>query len=513
MGKAKLISPITRQSVQRQRVAAYCRVSSNSADQLNSYAAQIRVYTKLINNKPEWELVDIFADEGLSGTKAETRPEFQRMIHMCERREIDLVITKSVSRFARNVPESLEYARKLKLLGIGIQFEKEGINTLAMGDEMLLNTFSAIAQEESQSISQNLRLANVKRMELGEYVSSCAAYGYRLVDKALVPYEPEAKVVRDIFGKYLQGWSTNQIAKYLNESAVPSKFGHGTWTQTVVKYIITNERYIGDSKFQKKYAEPTVPFKRHKNRGEMDMFYVKATHPAILDAEVYYQAQELIKRRQEKYAKNDTLNTYPLTSRIRCSECGSFYHRKVRGGIVKWVCGKHSKDAATCPASYYSEERIYDGLASVINKLRFGEEDILAQVIDKLEAATTTYKRNNKEASDLSQSIAEINAKLLVLDQLRSKGYLEPEIHQAQTIDLRNQLNKIRAQRSSTFETKITEMLEQVRKLKRLIDELEEPMEVFDERLLVECITDIHINNCDEMTVTMLGGLEFKEQL
>lgn len=176
MGKAKLISPITRQSVQRQRVAAYCRVSSNSADQLNSYAAQIRVYTKLINNKPEWELVDIFADEGLSGTKAETRPEFQRMIHMCERREIDLVITKSVSRFARNVPESLEYARKLKLLGIGIQFEKEGINTLAMGDEMLLNTFSAIAQEESQSISQNLRLANVKRMELGEYVSSCAAY-------------------------------------------------------------------------------------------------------------------------------------------------------------------------------------------------------------------------------------------------------------------------------------------------------------------------------------------------
>ena len=151
---------------------------------------------------------------------------------------------------------------------------------------------------------------------------------------------------------------------------------------------------------------------------------------------------------------------------------------------MKWVCGKHSKDAATCPASYYSEERIYDGLASVINKLRFGEEDILAQVIDKLEAATTTYKRNNKEASDLSQSIAEINAKLLVL-----------------------------AQRSSTFETKITEMLEQVRKLKRLIDELEEPMEVFDERLLVECITDIHINNCDEMTVTMLGGLEFKEQL
>ena len=152
MPQVKLISPLTKQTLKKLRVAAYCRVSSNSADQLNSYATQIRVYKKKIQQKPEWEFVDIFADEGISGTNTENRPEFQRMIRMCELRQIDLIIAKSISRFARNTKETLEYTRKLKLIGVGVMFEKEGINTLSLGDEMLLNTFAAIAQEESEAI-------------------------------------------------------------------------------------------------------------------------------------------------------------------------------------------------------------------------------------------------------------------------------------------------------------------------------------------------------------------------
>lgn len=174
MPEVRLITPITRQSTKKMQVAAYCRVSSNSADQLNSYAAQIRAYKKCIGARDDWELVDIFADEGLTGMKSETRDEFQRMIRMCELKQIDLIITKSISRFARNTKDALAYVRKLKLLGVGVQFEKEGISTLSMGDEMLLNTFSALAQEESQSISMNQRLSIVKRMELGEYVDSNA---------------------------------------------------------------------------------------------------------------------------------------------------------------------------------------------------------------------------------------------------------------------------------------------------------------------------------------------------
>ena len=175
---AKLISLANRQVLCKLRVAAYCRVSSNSADQKNSFATQERVYRKRITENPDWELVDIFADEGLSGMKADTRPEFQRMIRMCELRQIDLILTKSVSRFARNVKEALSYTRKLKLLGVGVQFEEDGVNTLAMADEMLLNTFAAIAQEESKSISQNERLSIVKRMERGEYIATNVPYAF-----------------------------------------------------------------------------------------------------------------------------------------------------------------------------------------------------------------------------------------------------------------------------------------------------------------------------------------------
>ena len=196
MGKAKLISPVSGKMIPKKKVAAYCRVSSNSADQLNSYANQIKVYTRLIRDNPAWDMVEIFADEGLSGMKADNRAEFQRMIQMCETKQIDLIVTKSISRFARNVKEALAYVRKLKLMGIGVQFEKEGINTLALGDEMLLSTFTAIAQEESKAISQHQRLSIVKRMDAGEYVDSNAPYGFRLVNKALAVYRATIRTAK-----------------------------------------------------------------------------------------------------------------------------------------------------------------------------------------------------------------------------------------------------------------------------------------------------------------------------
>jgi len=513
MPKAKLISPITRQNIPQKRVAAYCRVSSNSADQLNSYANQIRAYTKLIKSKPEWQMVEIFADEGLSGMKADNRDEFQRMIRMCELHQIDLILTKSVARFGRNTKDSLEYVRKLKLLGIGVQFEKESINTLAMGDEMLLNTFTALAQEESKAISQNQRLSIVKRMELGEYVDSNAPYGFRLENKVLVVYEPEADLVRWMYDAYLQGWSTAEIARHMTEEGIPTKEGKSKWTATKIRYILTNERYVGDCYYQKTYRDTTVPFKQFRNRGQEDMFYAKGTHAPLLDREVFDKVQALLAKRQKQFAQTDCHNIYPLTSRIRCSECGSFYRRKIRNGVTKWVCKNHLEDTKQCRSNYYSEERIYDAIASMVNKLRFGEEDIIGQVIAKLENAVYEHKRNNKAASAVSQSIAEINAKILMLDQLRSKGYLAPEVHQAQTIDLRNQLNKLKSERTDLFETRILEMLEEVKRLRVILQEIETPLESIDEKLLVEIVTGIAINKHDEMTVTVLGGLTFRELL
>ena len=510
MAVAKLISPVSKQKIGKTRVAAYCRVSSNSADQEHSYATQVRVYTKMIHDRQDWELVDIFADEGLSGMKAENRTEFQRMIRMCEHREIDLIITKSVSRFARNVKESLSYARKLKRIGVGIQFEKEGINTLALGDEMLLATFSAIAQEESQAISQNQRLANVKRMERGEYIATNAPYGFRLVDKKLEVYEPEAAVVRSIFQLYLSGWSTHEIARELTQQQIPTKYGKTRWKSDKVAYILANERYMGDSLYQKTFRETTVPFKAHKNRGEADMYYAAHTHAPLLDEETFKKAQELLNKRKAQFLRTETQTIYPLTSRIRCAECGSTFRRKVREENIKWVCSRHEREANACRSFYYSEDRIYDGIIRILNKLRF-DENILGQVSAKLDCAVERYKRNNLSAREKSQSIAELNGRILMLDQLRAKGYLALDVYHSQVRELQNQLKRLKEERKSDMDTRLLGMQDEVRKLQMILHGIDKPLERFDENLFREIVQDIEIDKTDRMTVTVLGGLKFSE--
>ena len=292
MPQAKLISPITRQEIRKVRVAAYCRVSSNSADQQNSYANQIRVYTSLIQRKKEWELVEIFADEGLSGMNAQNRTEFQRMIKMCEQHQIDLIVTKSVSRFARNAKESLEYVRKLKLLGVGVQFEKEGIYTLALGDEMLLNTFSAIAQEESKAISQNQRLSIVKI----RYIP----YGYTMRNGRTVIAQDEAAVIREIFSAYINGASLQSIAELLTERKIPYSERTDVWDKARIARIIGNAKYIGD--------------------GEYD---------PIIEEEQYEEAAAVKTARQRNTFEKNLEGIDLLRDLVRCAECGAPMRRRV----------------------------------------------------------------------------------------------------------------------------------------------------------------------------------------
>ena len=514
MAKPVLISPISKQEKHLLRVAAYCRVSSCSEDQRNSYATQISYYTNLAEKKKsEWTMVEIFADEGISGMTAQKRPEFQKMIRMCELHQIDLIITKSVSRFARNVKEALEYIRKLKHLGVGVQFEKEGINTLSIGDEMLLNTFSAIAQEESKSISQNQRLSIVKRMELGEYTDSNAPYGFRLKEKVLVEYTPESDIVRWMFNAYLSGMSTSEIANELTNRGVPTKNGKKKWKSSRVSYILANERYIGDCFYQKTYRDTTVPFKQYKNRGEEDRYYATGTHKPIVKKDVFDKVQQLAQKRKKQFAKSVKLNIYPLTSHIQCKECGSFYRRKIRNGVVKWVCAQHEEDAKSCNSRYYSEEQIYDGIISMINKLRFSKENILGKVIVNLEIATERYKRNNKNAMQISQRIAEINATILKLNELRSKGYIAPEIHYSQIQEQQKQLNDLKDKRQIEFSSRIFEMLCEVKKLKSIIDKVNEPLVEFDINLFKEIVTEMSLSNKNELTITLIGGLKYKKKI
>ena len=514
MATVTVISPVTGKPVEHKRVAAYCRVSTNSADQQNSYNTQVRYYTRYIKSRTEWTLVDIFADEGLSGTSSEKRENFQRMITMCELKQIDLVVTKSVSRFARNVKETLEYVRKLKLLGIGVVFEKEGINTLSMGDEMLLNTFSAIAQEESVSISQNVRFSIKKKMESGEYINGCVPFGYRLENKVMIPFEPEAEIVRSLFQGYLNGASLTELCRYLEKQSISPRNQGAKWNVRVVSKMLSNEKYIGDSLYQKKYRETTVPFTQHINYGQEEQYYATGTHEGIVDKEIFASVQELLKKRRELYSRPEVAPAkYPFTHRIQCSECGTFYRRRIVNGSVVWGCNQHIEDRTACDSHYYREDRIMDAFIGIINRLRFAEEGIIAESIELTEKAILLKKRNNLQAMESSQSMAELNAKLLVLEQLKSKGYLAPEVFESQSREINGQINGIKTKRIQSLSSALDVALEEFKTLQARLNEIDEPLDSFDSKLFEEIIKGMTVNNRDEMTFRLIGDLTFTVRL
>ena len=512
MARVTRIDPSTRCEIEKKKVCAYCRVSRNTADQLNSYARQIRVYTDLIRRNPDWQMVEIFADEGITGTSASKRPEFQRMLKLCEQKQIDLIITKSISRFARNTMEARDIVRKLKILGIGVQFEKEGINTLSLGDEMLLNTFTAIAQEESIAISERIRYSNTKRIESGDFIDGNAPYGYRMVDRVLIPKEDEAQIVRDIFDQYLKGASTHEIARNLNDAGIPGKFG-STWKVSTIRYILRNEKYIGDMLCQKTYHTNTLPFKQKRNRGEADQYYVEGSHEGIVDKNVFQKAQEIINSRKEKYLTDADSIQYPLTSKMHCTECGAFFIRKKTNGCVSWVCSNHGISKDNCPTHYIREMRIYDAFVCTMNKLRFSQEQILDGVIKRLDEAIRRYRLNNADAYAISQQISEINAKLLMMEQLHQKQYLATDVYRMQSNELQAQITKLKAQRVQMLSSKLEDAKTEIEKVSKTIATIKEPLEEFDEELFKTVIEQISIDKNDNITFTLKGNISFTEEL
>lgn len=304
------------------RCAAYCRVSSNSEDQLHSYAAQVKFYGEKFNDSDTEELVDIYADEGITGTSAEKRDEFQRLIKDCKRGRIDRVYTKSISRFARNTKDCLNTVRLLKELGISIFFEKENIDTAKTTDEFMITIMGSLAQEESTSISQNMRWSVRKRMESGTFVQSVPPYGYIKKDGKLAVDPETSEIVKEIFSLYLSGIGTNTIAKILNDRKILTGMYHKKWNHKIVRYILTNEKYTGDSLMQKSYKTETLPKLQKRNRGERDMYYAENTHNAIISKQDFYRVQEMLCESVNKYHR-ETKGKHIFGSMIRCGICGS----------------------------------------------------------------------------------------------------------------------------------------------------------------------------------------------
>ena len=431
------------------RVAAYARVSSSSSEQMESFAAQVKHYTDLIENNPAWIFAGMYADEGISGTKKENRSEFLRLIADCEAKRIELVITKSISRFARNTTDCLEAVRKLTELGIGICFEKEGINTMTSESELILAVLSSLAAEESVSISQNSKWSIKRRFQNGTFKMALPPYGYDFNGATLVPNPEQAQVVRRIFKEALSGLGTRAIARMLSAEGVRSPRSK-RWNATVVRGILLNEKYVGDACYQKTYTDSH--FKRHLNSGEKEMYYSKDNHEAIISREDFEAATRILKQRgKEKGNTGETSKyqrRYVLSGMIICGECGGNFKRRIHrkskdSTYIAYACKNHiESNGEQCSRLAIKEETIHTAFIRMINKLYSNRNGIFKPLLDGLKQLDDSGKYS--EIQKIEKQIKEIQEQGQVLVGLLSKGYLDPALYNEKNNLLSKQAEELR---------------------------------------------------------------------
>ena len=368
----------------RKKVAAYCRVSTGKDAMLHSLSAQISHYSAYIQSHPGWEYAGVYADEAYTGTKGE-RPRFRQMLSDCHEGKIDLILTKSISRFARNTVTMLETVRELKTLGIDVYFEEQNIHSMSGDGELMLTILASFAQEESKSVSDNCKWRIRKDFSEGKPINLMLLYGYRSKHGQIVIDTAEAAVVRDVFQAYLNGEGSMKIAANLREAKIPRRFG-GAWTANHVIEMLTNEKYTGDCLLQKTYVEDYLTKKRRRNTGQLDRFFAESTHPAIIDHETFERTQQILaKRRETINVRKPTTVRYPLTGKIVCGNCGAHYNRRTRSTgrnsvpRYTWQCATYSgKGKRCCPASQIPEETLLALTCEVLGVEALTEEAVEA---------------------------------------------------------------------------------------------------------------------------------------
>ena len=347
----------------RRRVAGYARVSTDSEEQLASYEAQVDYYTKYIRSNPEWEFVDVYTDEGISAVSTRGREGFNRMIEDALAGRIDLIVTKSVSRFARNTVDSLTAVRKLKEHGTEVYFEKEGIYTFDSKGELLITIMSSLAQEESRSISENVTWGQRKRFADGKVTLPYSSFlGYRKGPDGLPEIVPEeAELVRRIYKLFMQGKTAHAIGKILTSEGIPTPAGKAKWQSSTIESILQNEKYRGDARLQKKFTVDFLQKKMKVNEGEVPQYYVENSHPAIIDPEEWDLVQAEFSRRKALGSRYSAASVF--SSMIFCGDCGSVYGSKVWHSTDKyrciiWQCNNKFKGEHHCTTPHLYEKDI-----------------------------------------------------------------------------------------------------------------------------------------------------------
>lgn len=362
------------------RVAAYVRVSNLKDAMLQSLSTQVSYYNDFIQRHAGWQFAGVYVDEGLTGTK-DLRPEFQRLLADCRGGKIDMIITKSTTRFARNTVTMLETVRMLKEFDVDVFFEKENIHSMSGDGELMLTILASFAQEESRSVSENCKWRLQEKMKQGELVGLRGMYGYTIGKNSVTIQPDQAETVRQIFHAYVSGQSSVEIARGLIADDIPSLLG-GTWTAKRVREILRNEKYTGNALLQKTYVSDYLTKRKIVNHGKLPQYFVTQAHEAIIDQDTFDKVQRMLVDSSKRNQPAKPVNArYPLTGKIVCGNCGKHFQRKTTKGRIAWLCStylEHGKSA--CPAKQIPEETILRAAADALGQDCFDEHEFNRKV-------------------------------------------------------------------------------------------------------------------------------------
>ncbi len=502
------------QTTAKRRTAAYARVSTDSEEQQTSYDAQVDYYTKYIKEKADWEFVGIYTDEGISAVSTKKREGFKRMVADALAGKIDLIVTKSVSRFARNTVDSLSTVRKLKEKGVEVFFEKENIYTFDGKGELLITILSSLAQEESRSISENVTWGHRKRFADGKVSMPYKRFlGYEKGEDGQPKIvESEAEIVRNIYRLFIEGKTPSSIAKYLSVSGIPSPGGKKKWLVNTVESILSNEKYKGDALLQKRFTVDFLSKKTKDNEGEVPQYYVQNSHPAIIDPDEFDAVQAEFDRRKKLGRPNGCHSL--LATKVMCGECGGFYGSKIWSSNTKyrrivWQCNEKYKGGTKCTTPHVTEEEVEEKFLSAFNSLIIYREELMSNcriARDRLcdcatvDAEIDDLHREIEVVTELARKAVTENTQIAINQEEwneRNKDYLE---RQRKAVNRIYELEDLKREKQRKKHA-ISGFLKSLENYNKVLDK-------FDERIWVSAIDKVIVMPDSRMVFVFKDGTE-----
>ena len=492
------------------RVAAYCRVSSDSDDQENSFLEQVKYYNDFIRRSDDMEFVDIYADEGISGTSISKREDFQRMMRDSGQGKIDRIYVKSITRFARNALECMETLRILKTNGTSVYFENDGLNTESMNSEMILYIKSAFAQSEALAGSKRVSTACRMRMESGTFVTTSAPFGYRLEERRLVAVPRQAEIVRRIYDMYLSGLGVNKIVIKLNETEKE----YAPWRRGRVESILRNEKYIGDSLWQKRYTPAILPLKPVRNHGEVDQYYVENTHEAIVDKAAFEKVQSLYEKRIKPMAERPMPQKRRYTGILWCGDCGNAYKSKRPQEATRWVCCQNGIAGCRCNTTSVTESEVERTFVNFYNKLKQNESIIIQRAYTQIAAAKRLVTAGSESIGEIDREIASLAGENSMYLLYYQRGVVDDVTFREQTGVVSKRINELKARRQKLLhEDKEEICIELLKQTKEQLARMPDAIIWFAPDIFSALIKKVYVISKETLLFELSCGLKFREKI